>query len=135
MVTTWPKTFSVGVVTFPGYLRGGGVLSVAPGSIMCTPGRVMASLHGARAVRHEGTRVEIYTPRLIPPWFNVSVPIRGEGGTIVAVTWLLSRGSLRRAFQEAGFEVIEHVTWVYRGFRRKEAMQGARRFGLFRRWR
>jgi hypothetical protein len=61
--------------------------------------------------------VDVYVARLVPPWFNVTVPIRGEGGTLVASMWVLGRRKLRRTLQEAGFEVVDHVTWIDRGFR------------------
>lgn len=116
MVTSWlTRRFTVGV-TAPGLWRGGGVLWVARGSIVCTPGRLTARASSARPVTHEGTQVDIYVARLVPPWFNVTVPLRGEGGTLVASTWILARRKLRRTFQEAGFDVTEHVTWFDRGF-------------------
>ena len=115
MVTSWPTTFTVGVTT-PGLWRGGGQLSVAPGSIVCTPGRLTAGASSAHPVRHEGRQVDVYVARLVPPWFNVTVPIRGEGGTLIASMWILGRRKLRRTLQEAGFEVVDHVTWFDRGF-------------------
>ena len=74
-------------------------------------------MSSAQPVTHQGTRVDIYIARLVPPWFNVTVPIRGDGGTLIASTWVLSRRKLRRTLQAAGFEVTEHVTWFDRGFR------------------
>ena len=116
---TWPVTFTVGV-TAQQLWRGGGKLSIAPGWLVCAPSRVTAAVSAARAVKHEGTRVDIYIARLVPLWFNVTIPIRGEGETLVASMWILGRRNLRRTLQEAGYDVVEHVTWVDRGFRRAE---------------
>lgn len=116
MVTSWPMTFTVGVTT-PGLWRGGGELSVAPGSLVCTPGRLTASASSAQPVKHEEMQVDVFVARLVPPWFNVTVPIRGERGTVVVSMWILARRKLRQALQEAGFDVTEHVTWFDRGFR------------------
>ncbi len=115
MVTSWPTTFTVGVTT-PGLWRGGGQLSIAPGSIVCTPGRLTAGASSAQPVRHDGTQVDVYVARLVPPWFNLTVPIRGDEGTLIASMWILGRRRLRRTLQEAGFEVVDHVTWFDRGF-------------------
>ena len=112
----WPATFGVGVTT-PGLWRGGGELTIAPGSLVCTPGRLTAGASAAQPVRHEGTRADVFVARLVPPWFNVTVPVRGEAGTLVASMWILGRRKLRQTLQEAGFEVVEHVTWTDRGFR------------------
>ena len=71
----------------------------------------------AQPAKHEGTRVDVYVARLVPLWFNVTVPIRGDGGTLVASMWILGRRKLRQALQAAGFEVVDHVTWTDRGFR------------------
>ena len=119
LVTSWPTAFRVGVIT-PGLWRGSGQLLVAPGSIVCTPGRLTAGASSAQPVTHAGMQVEIYIARLVPPWFNVTVPIRGDGGTLVASMWILARRNLRRTFHEAGFDVAEHVTWLDRGFRWNE---------------
>jgi len=115
-VSSWPIDCQVGIVT-PGLLRGVGRLSVAPGTIVCTPGTMTQGLGSAHPVRHEGNRVDVYVARLVPPWFNVSVPIHGKGATLIASMWLLGRWKLRRALEAAGFDVVEHVTWTDRGFR------------------
>jgi hypothetical protein len=114
MVTTWPTTFRVGL-TLPGFRRGGGTLWVAPGSIVCIPGRLTALADHVQPVAHQGNQVDIYTTRLVPPWFNVTVPIRGAGGTLLAVIWILGRRKLRQTIQAAGFDVTEHVTWFDHG--------------------
>lgn len=113
---SWPVIFRVGLTT-PGLWRGSGQLAIAPGSLVCSPGRLTAGVSAAQPVTHEGTRVDVYVARLVPPWFNVTVPIRGEGRMLVASMWILGRRKLRRAIEEAGFEVVDHVTWIDRGFR------------------
>jgi len=67
-------------------------------------------------VTHQGTEVHIYVARLVPPWFNVTVPVQGDAGTLIASMWILGRRNLRRTLQAAGFDVTEHVTWFDRGF-------------------
>ena len=116
MVTSWPRAFTVGLIT-PDMWRGGGTLWVAPGSIVCIPRRLTARMSSAQPVTHQRTQVDIYIARLVPPWFNVTVPIRGDGSTLIASTWILGRRGLRRTLQAAGFDVTEHVTWFDRGFR------------------
>jgi hypothetical protein len=111
-----PVTFRVGLIG-PRLWRGGGQLTIAPGSLLCSPGRLMAGVSKAHQVRYEGSRVEIYVARLVPPWFDLTIPIRGEGGTLVATIWLLARRKVRQALREAGFDVVEHITWIDRGFR------------------
>jgi len=93
---------------------------ISPGSLVCVPGRLTAGVSQSRPVRHEGRRVDIYVARLIPPWFNVSLPVHGPEGTLVASMWILSRRKLRESLQDAGFDVVEQVTWTDRGFRMTE---------------
>ena len=122
----WPVTFTVGLTTQQLW-RGGGELSVAPDWLVCTPGGVTAHLSVAQPVRHAGTRVDVFIARLVPPWFNVSVPVRGEAGTLVASMWIIGRRKLRRTLQQAGYDVVEHVTWVDRGFHWSEMKSGTPR--------
>lgn len=91
-----------------------------PGIDRVHSGRITTGASSAQPVKHEGTQVDGYVARLVPPWFNVTVPIRGEGGTLVASMWTLGRRKLRRTLQEARFEVVDHVTWFDRGFHRRE---------------
>ena len=79
----------------------------------------------AHQVKHKGSRVDVYIARLVPPWFDLAIPIRGNGGTLVATVWLLSRRKVRRALREAGFDVVEHVTWIDRGFSWAEMKSGS----------
>ena len=124
METAWPKTFRVGVTT-PGLWRGGGHLVIAPGFIACSPGPLTGALSRAGEVVHDGRHVDLFVVRLLPPWFNVTIPVRGQAGVRVASTWLLAKHNLRRTLRATGFEVTEHVTWVNRGFRWTE-MQSKR---------
>ena len=114
MVTSWPTAFMVGI-SLPGFRQGSATLWVAPGSIVCTPGRLTARVGPVQPVTHQGTQVDIYIARLVPPWFNVTVPIRGAGSTLFASMWILGRRKLRRTLQAAGFDVTEHVTWFDSG--------------------
>ena len=123
-VDSWPATFRVGLIG-PRSWRGGGQLTIAPGSLLCSPGRLMAGVSKAHQVKHEGSRVNVYVARLVPPWFDLIIPIRGEGETLVATVWLLARRKVRRALREAGFDVVEHNTWIDRGFRWAELKSGS----------
>ena len=120
---SWPVLFNVGVTT-PGLWRGGGHLVVAPGSLECIPGRLTSGVSASHSVRHQGAHVDVYVARLVPPWFNVTLPVHGAGETLVASMWIVGRRKLRRTLREAGFDVTEHVTWVDRGFGWAEMKRG-----------
>ena len=122
-VTSWPAKFRVGLIG-PRSWRGGGLLTIAPDSLSCSPGRLMARVSKAHQVKHEGSTVDVYVARLVPPWFALTIPIRGEGGTLVATVFLLDRRRVRRALREAGFDVVEHITWIDSGFHRAEMKSG-----------
>jgi hypothetical protein len=100
-------------------------LTIAPGSLLCTPGRLMVGVSKAHQVRYEGSRVEVYVARLVPPWIDLTIPIHGEEGTLIATVWLLARGKVMRALREAGFDVVEHITWIDRGFRWADMKSGS----------
>jgi hypothetical protein len=100
-VTSWPAKFRVGLIG-PRSWRGGGLLTIAPDSLSCSPGRLMASVSKAHQVKHEGSTVDVYVARLVPPWFDLTIPIRGEGGTLVATVWLLARHRVKRRFERLG---------------------------------
>lgn len=119
-VFSWPVSFQVGVTT-QNRFRGGGALLIAPGSLVCASGRITARADEARAVTHQGDRADIYTARLVPPWFSVSIPILGDQDGLVASTWLPARARLRRTLMAAGFEVVDHVTWTNRGLAQLDA--------------
>ena len=104
---------------------GGGQLTVAPGSLLCSPGRLTAGVSKAHQTRYEGCRVEVYVARLVPPWFALTIPIRGEEGTLVATVLLPDRRKVMRALREAGFDIVEHITWIDRGFRWAEMKSGS----------
>lgn len=115
VVSHWPATFKVGLTT-PGLWRGSGLLTVAPGSVVCSPANVTKRVSSAEPVVLNGHNIDIFVAKLVPPWFNVTIPIRGTDGLLIASTWIFARGKLRQTFQSAGFEVTEHVTWTDRGF-------------------
>ncbi|MFZ0058691.1 MAG: hypothetical protein WAL35_01425, partial [Acidimicrobiales bacterium] len=68
--------------------------------------------------------MEVYVARLVPPWFALTIPIRGEEGTLVATVLLPDRRKVMRALREAGFDIVEHITWIDRGFRWAEMKSG-----------
>ena len=100
MEIAWPKTFRVGVTT-PGLWRGNGDLVVALGFLACSPGPLTGALGRAGEVVHDGRHVDLFVARLVPPWFNVTIPVRGQAGVIVASTWILAKHKLRRTLQAA----------------------------------
>lgn len=110
---SWPIRRTVGV-TGPDLLRSGGVLTIAPEHLVCVQHRPFG--HDI-TVEHDGTSVDLYTAWLVPPWFNVTVPVRGKTGVLVASTWLPGRQSLAEALRSAGFSVALHNTKIFRGFR------------------
>lgn len=104
-------------ITTSNLWRGSGTLYVAPGFLACEPAGLAKKLGEARPVRHEGLVVDLFVARLVPPWFNVTIPIRGVDDVMVASRPLWSRKMLRKLLAEAGFQIVEHVTWTDRGFR------------------
>lgn len=114
-MSSWPVIMTVGLTT-PNLLRGTGQLTIAPGLLLCTPKPLTGYFGKAHPLRHQGSRTDIYVAKLLPPWFNVTLPIRADGEMLVASTWILGRRTLRKALDEAGFEVVEHKTWLNRGF-------------------
>ena len=119
-VTSWPVTFRVGVIAQDRF-RGGGTLLIGPRRIVCAPGRITARAGEVVAVTHHGDRADVYTARLVSPWFSVSIPILGDQDRLVASIWLPARARLRRALMAAGFEVVDHITWTDRGLAQLDA--------------
>jgi hypothetical protein len=112
-VDPWRVARTVGV-TGPDLLRSGGRLTIAPGHLTCVQHRPFGD---DVMVKHDGTVVDVYTAWLVPPWFNVTVPVRGKTGLLVASTWLPGRQSLMKVLRSAGFSVALHNTRTFRGFR------------------
>lgn len=106
-------TRTVGV-TGPDLLRSGGLLTISPGHLVCIQHRPFGQ---DVVAEHDGTTVDLYTAWLIPPWFNVTVPVRGTTSLLVASTWLPGRRSLTEDLRSAGFTVSLHNTKTFRGFR------------------
>ena len=87
-VAPWPITKAVGV-TGPDLLRSGGQLIITPGTLACVQHRPLGD---NITVVHDSNSVDVYTARLMPPWFNVTVPVRGKGGLLVASMWIPRMG-------------------------------------------
>lgn len=115
------RTFSVGIRA-PS-IAGGGHLDVAPGFLGCRLGKFTARVSGIDSVRHEGTTVDMFTARLVPPWFNVCVRVDDGERAVGASTWILGRRTLTRTLTACGFTVVEHHTWFFRGMRLQELMR------------
>jgi hypothetical protein len=126
--TSPPRRFSVGV-SARGGVNAGGHLSVGPGDLMCEFGPVAGRVSGLESVRHRGAVVHIYKARLIPPWFNVGVVVDDGESVCLASTWLFVLKPLTKALTGAGFRVVLHRTWTYRGLHLGEILRGAREPG------
>ena len=94
---------------------GSGRLTIAPGLLVGTPGG-WAKDRLAEVI-HASDTVDIHVTRLIPPWFNVAVPIRGAGGQLVACMSVFALPRVTRTFTLAGFSIRKHLTWLDRGIR------------------
>lgn len=112
--TEWPVSVRVGLIV-PKLWRGGGMLSIAPGSISCRPGRFLARASGARDTKRESIQVDVYRAKLWP--FDLTIPFLDDEEHVVVLIWLFSQRKVKRALRSAGFNVVEHVTWTDRGFR------------------
>jgi hypothetical protein len=94
----------------------GGRLRIAPGELVCVPGRVLKKVGQTGPTRHAATQVEVTTSWLVPPWFSVSLVVDpGVDEPVLAMTGLFARRRLVRALRDAGFEVHEISTALSRG--------------------
>src|ERR1700722_4168527 len=108
-----PHIFKVGVTTSKA--SGGGRLQVEQHSVVCELGPVNRKVSGLSTVKQYGARIDIYVAKLVPPWFNVSVPISDGENLVRASMWLPGLRKLREALSSAGFQVSVHRTWLERG--------------------
>jgi hypothetical protein len=92
------------------HVHGGGTLTVAPGSIVLEMDRPTRAFSGVARIAHTDRDVVVVTARLIPPWFNTSLALQGDGTSGVAVTWVLARRRLCDSLTAAGFNVREAKT-------------------------
>lgn len=106
-----PATFRVGA--YVGSVGGSGRLTVAPGQLGFVPDSLTRRL-GAPRVEHEGCRVKLVWARWSPPWFNVSIQLRGTQKSCLVMLPQPSRRRLRDALQATGFDVEEVTTRVSR---------------------
>lgn len=105
--THLPATFRVGADAE--WIRGGGRPTVAPGQLVYVPDAVTRRLGAASPVEHTSRSVRLVCARWIPPWFNVSIQLRGSEGSCLVVLPSWSRRPLYEALEAAGFDV-ENVT-------------------------
>jgi hypothetical protein len=110
--TRLPQTFTVGADVGP--VRGGGKLTVAPGQLVFVPGALTRRFSSVSQVEHAGQDVRLVCARWIPPWFNVSIQLRGTEKSCLVVLPLTSRRRLREALKAAGFDVESVTTRVDR---------------------
>jgi hypothetical protein len=98
-------------------LGGGGRLAIFPGKIVLRIGKVTAWASGTSEIVHTSASVDLFKPRIAPPWFNTALLLHGAGGAAVASMPFSGRRELRSALQQAGFLVREHTTWFSMGGR------------------
>jgi hypothetical protein len=87
---------------------------IALGRLVFVPGGLTRRLTSVGSVEHGSRRVRLVWARWIPPWFNVSVQLRGTENSCIVVLPQTSRRRLRNALQAAGFDVEEVTTRVSR---------------------
>jgi hypothetical protein len=106
--TRLPATFTVGADAE--WIRGGGRLTGVPGQLVFMPDAVTRRLGSASPVEHASRSVRLVRARWIPPWFNVSIQLRGTEGSCLVVLPSWSRRRLREALLAAGFDVEDVTT-------------------------
>lgn len=87
--------------------HGGAHLSLMPGRIVLTPGRVLRSLTGVEEIIHTKPRVLLLRTVLAPPWMSTHVIVEGSDATGTASASIFGTRRLREALMEAGFRVEE----------------------------
>jgi hypothetical protein len=92
--TRIPATFRVSADV--GMMRGGGQLTVAPGHLGFLPNVLTRRLGSASPVEHASRNVRLVRARWIPPWFNVSIQLRGTQGSCLVMLPSWSRRPLAR---------------------------------------
>ena len=100
------------------YLNGGGRLIVAPGYLEVRSTRLTKRFSGVKSVRHHGSNVDLYTARLVPPWFNCSVIVSDGQRSVLGCFPIWTRKHVAMALQEAGFNVIFRTSLFGRGYYR-----------------
>jgi hypothetical protein len=110
-VTT--TTFTVGARI--NLWRGGGRLTISPGSIVLEPGPLLRRVTAVGAIVHVMPTVTLVRTRLAPPWINTSLVLLDGGESGVASLPVTSRPRLRRALRAAGFTPVEVTIWLSLG--------------------
>jgi hypothetical protein len=105
--TRLPATFRAGAAV--GSVGGGGKLSVEPGHLVFVPDALTRRFASVSRVEHASRGVKLVCARYIPPWFNVSIQLRGTQGSCLVILPQWSRRRLGEALEAAGFDV-EYVT-------------------------
>jgi len=95
--------------------HGGGHLHVEQGQLVCRVGPLGRRVVGLAEIRHAGRDVQVYSARLIPPWFSVAALIHDGTRTVRASVPRPRRRRLVSALTEAGFAVGLESTWFSRG--------------------
>jgi hypothetical protein len=113
MPTTLPATFTVGANIKS--WRGGGHLTISPGTIVLEAGTLLRRATSVPRVVHTDPKVKLIRTRLAPPWINTSLVLHGDGDSGVASTWFGARRQLREVLRLAGFSIEEEATWFSMG--------------------
>lgn len=109
--------FRVGIVS-DGNWHGGGFLTIARDGVIAAPDRLTKRITGAASVIHQRKQIDIFVARLILPWMSVSIVVSDSDRTLLALVPIVTKQRVRRALDDAGYEVVEHRTWTYQGWPR-----------------
>lgn len=101
----------VGIAARDGW-NGGGRLTIRTGELALTPSRVMRAVSTITPLIHTTKRVDVYTARLVPPWINTGMPLFQDRSRALVSVPGFRRRRLVELLQQAGFEVVEHRTWI-----------------------
>ena len=100
-----------------GFLKGDGHLYVGPGFIECRLNPRTARLAGFKSASHVGRTIQVYRPRLLPVLGGTSLRIDDECRIVFVRIWGLGMRRLIRCIISSGFEVEQHRSWIFAGFR------------------
>lgn len=104
-----------------GGVAGGGRVLVFPMRVVIMPDRTTARISGVdEVVVSPGARITVVCARLMFPWMNLAVFVKGRSGeTPINVTLhgpCFGRKKLVEAFKRGGFSVVEQRAWVRVGW-------------------
>ena len=108
------REFSVGSVV--NNVSGPARLRIEPGVLELRAGRIVSRVSKVDVVRHSGHDVFVYRARLLPPWMNFSIVVSDGQRSVLATGPMWNRRKLLGALHSAGFQTIEKITRIERGY-------------------